>query len=251
VGSFVVLGLLAFAGVVLASHVAGRTYTGTFSGTPSGTVTFNVNAAGTAVTSFTVDVAGADCPPASIQSMTISNDAAAGHPYMGSSGGLTVLTGTFPNATTSVGTFTLDSAIAGDACDVDVGGEGRDFTATTGATASPTVSPTATPTSTPTATPTATPTRTPFPTRTPISTPAPGTNRLPNNGASSAVIALSGLSLLEAGWGLRLLSRRLQTPLFMVPSHLLRKLLSARRHGQDEVKLTEEWYLVWRKDEDR
>ena len=220
VGFFVAVAALALAGVVFASHIAGGIYTGTFAG--GGTVRFTVS--GNRVDNFVADPdgAGATCTPRTLSNMTIGT--ALNHPFSGSSGVTATLfsvAGTFPTAGTARGTLSF----AGQATAACNRGAGTAWTATT---------------------------QTPTATAAPVLTPTPATGRaLPKSGAPSVAIALSGLSLLEAGWGLRLLSRRFDTSLHMVPAFLLRKLLRARRHGRDEVKLTDEWYLVWRKDEDR
>lgn len=217
VGFFVAVAALALAGVVFASHIAGGIYTGTITG--GGTVRFTVS--GNRVDNFVADAdgTGATCTPRTVTNMVIGT--AANHPFSGSTGSSGVsptlfsVAGTFPTAGTARGTLSI--AGQGAACNRATN---TAWSATSQVAA------------------------------TPIQTPTPG-RALPKSGAPSVAIALSGLSLLEAGWGLRLLSRRFDTPLHMVPAFLLRKLLRARRHGRDEVKLTEEWYLVWRKDEDR
>jgi hypothetical protein len=78
------------------------------------------------------------------------------------------------------------------------------------------------------------------PTAAPISTKAP----LPNNGAETGVMAMSGISLLEAGYGMTLLARRYGVKRRSVPIYLLRKLVSAGRSGNATVALGNDIYLV-------
>jgi len=77
------------------------------------------------------------------------------------------------------------------------------------------------------------------PTPAPIK-PAP----LPNNGAETGVMAMSGLSLLEAGYGMTLLARRYGVKRRNIPVYLLRKLVSAGQSGQAAVALGDDVYLV-------
>ena len=216
VGVLAVVAIGLLAGAVAASHLINRTYTGTISG--GGTVRFDVT--GTDVDNFIADRdgAGTTCTPRTLSNMTLGT--VGNHNFSGTSGVTATLfsvNGRFPTAGTASGTLTISGQATG-TCNTPTN---TAWSATTQVAATPTPT-------------TGVPTRS-----------------LPKSGSPAGVVALSGLSLLEAGWGLRLLSRRFDTPLHMVPAFLLRKLLRARRHGRDEVKLTDEWYLVWRKDEDR
>ncbi len=73
------------------------------------------------------------------------------------------------------------------------------------------------------------------------STPAPS---IPKNGADTGVMALSGISLLEAGYGMTLLARRYGVKRRNVPIYLLRKLVSAGKLGESTVALGDDVYLV-------
>jgi hypothetical protein len=77
-------------------------------------------------------------------------------------------------------------------------------------------------------------------------TPAATNGTLPQNGAETGVIALSGLSLLELGYGLTLASRRLGVRRRAIPLYLLRKFASAARKGDGHVQVAEDMYLVHR-----
>jgi hypothetical protein len=55
------------------------------------------------------------------------------------------------------------------------------------------------------------------------------------------------LTLLELGYGLKLLSKRLQVRARAVPSYLMRKLLRAMRTGRNEVEVMDGVYLVRRR----
>lgn len=80
------------------------------------------------------------------------------------------------------------------------------------------------------------------PTAAPVAaTPAPS---IPKNGADTGVMALSGLSLLEAGYGMTLLARRYGVKRRNVPIYLLRKLVSAGKLGESTVALGGDLYLV-------
>jgi hypothetical protein len=96
-----------------------------------------------------------------------------------------------------------------------------------GATASP--SPGASPTPGATASPTA----------------SPG-QALPKNGAPTAAIALSGLTFLEAGYGLTLLAKRMGVRRRALPLYLMRHLLRAASEGRNEVPISDDLYLVRR-----
>jgi hypothetical protein len=80
------------------------------------------------------------------------------------------------------------------------------------------------------------------PTAAPVSTtPTPS---IPKNGADTGVMALSGLSLLEAGYGMTLLARRYGVKRRNVPIYLLKKLVSAGKLGEATVALGDDVYLV-------
>jgi hypothetical protein len=81
----------------------------------------------------------------------------------------------------------------------------------------------------------------PVATAAPISTPAPA---IPKNGAETGVMALSGLSLLEAGYGMTLLARRYGVKRRNVPLYLLKKLVSAGKSGQAAIPVGDDLYLV-------
>lgn len=117
-----------------------------------------------------------------------------------------------------------------DPFDLDTDGDGKaceglptaaQATASPGATLAPTVSPGAT------ASPSA-------------------TGSLGNTGAETGVLALSGLSLLEAGYGLTLASKRLGIRRRSIPLYLVRKFASAARHGEGKVEVGQDMYLVHR-----
>ena len=69
---------------------------------------------------------------------------------------------------------------------------------------------------------------------------------LPQSGAETGVIALSGLSLLELGYGLTLASRRLGVRRRAIPLYLVRKFAQAARKGDGHVQVAEDMYLVHR-----
>jgi hypothetical protein len=77
-------------------------------------------------------------------------------------------------------------------------------------------------------------------------TSSPGSQSLPQNGAETGVIALSGLSLLEAGYGLTLASKRLGIRRRSIPLYLMRRLITAAEKGNDRVEVAEDVYLVHR-----
>lgn len=230
------IGAVFFAQPATASHVEG-TYSGSF-GT-GGTVTFNVAQSlfGLRVLNFVADPDGSatTCSALTIGSMGIDT-ATATHTFTG--GPVSGLSATGQFATTSgrptaSGTLTIDTTP--DSCDRP---STTQWTASgPGATTSPAATATVAPTTTATAT--ATPIRTATPALVP-------TNTLPKNGAPTAAIALSGLTLLELGYGLRLLSRRLQVRARAVPLFLLRKLARAQRAGRTEVEVMDGVYLVQR-----
>lgn len=87
-------------------------------------------------------------------------------------------------------------------------------------------------------------TATPAPTST--ATSEPDNQDLPNSGAASAVLALSGLTLLEAGYGLTLAAKRLGVRRRSVPLHLVRKMAKAAGRGEDRIPVAEDLYLVHR-----
>ncbi len=77
-------------------------------------------------------------------------------------------------------------------------------------------------------------------------TPSTTTQGLPQSGAETGVIALSGLSLLELGYGLTLASRRLGVRRRAIPLYLVRKFATAARKGDGHVQVAEDMYLVHR-----
>jgi hypothetical protein len=80
----------------------------------------------------------------------------------------------------------------------------------------------------------------------PAATVAPGTtpSTIPNNGAESGVMAMTGLSLVEAGYGLTLVARRYGVKRRHVPMYLMRKLVSAGKAGEVVVPIADDIYLV-------
>jgi hypothetical protein len=76
-------------------------------------------------------------------------------------------------------------------------------------------------------------------------TASPG-QTLPKNGAPTAAIGLSGLTFLEAGYGLTLAAKRMGVRRRSLPLFVLRKLADAHREGRTEVALTDDLYLVRR-----
>jgi len=84
-------------------------------------------------------------------------------------------------------------------------------------------------------------TSTPAATATPSATPA---GELTETGAATNVMALSGVSLLELGYGLTLLARRWGVRSRQLPMYLLRKLVRARREGHDGIELADELIIV-------
>jgi hypothetical protein len=85
-----------------------------------------------------------------------------------------------------------------------------------------------------------TPTTSATPTVAPVGTAKP----LPNNGIFSDIMAMSGLSLLEAGIGLSLLSERIRSGGKRAPLFVLKLLAKAARQGRDEVALADDVYIV-------
>ena len=79
-------------------------------------------------------------------------------------------------------------------------------------------------------------------------TPAPAATAtarpLPNNGVFSDIMAMSGLSLLEAGIALSLVSERIRSRGKRVPLVVLKMLAKAARKGRNEVALTDDLYIV-------
>jgi hypothetical protein len=59
-------------------------------------------------------------------------------------------------------------------------------------------------------------------------------------------MALSGLSLLELGYGMTLLSKRFGVRRRSLPLYLMRRLTRAASHGQDHIEVAEDLYLVHR-----
>ena len=84
-------------------------------------------------------------------------------------------------------------------------------------------------------------TSTPAATATPAPTPA---GELTETGAATNVMALSGISLLELGYGLTLLARRWGVRSRQLPMYLLRKLVRARSEGHDGIELADELVIV-------
>jgi hypothetical protein len=91
----------------------------------------------------------------------------------------------------------------------------------------------------------ATATTSPAATTAPTASPTT-TGTLPQNGAETGVIALSGLSLLEAGYGLTLASKRLGIRRRAIPLYLIRKFAHAARRGEGHIEVGEDMYLVHR-----
>ncbi len=89
------------------------------------------------------------------------------------------------------------------------------------------------------ASPTTSPGATVAPTATPSTT-------LPKNGAPTAAIALSGLTFLEAGYGLTLAAKRIGVRRRALPLFLMRKLIRAAHEGEEEVPIMEDVFLVRR-----
>ena len=87
----------------------------------------------------------------------------------------------------------------------------------------------------------ATATATPAASATPAATPS---GQLTETGAATNVMALSGISLLEIGYGLTLLARRWGVRSRQLPVYLLRKLVRARREGHDGIELADELIIV-------
>ncbi len=83
-------------------------------------------------------------------------------------------------------------------------------------------------------------------------TPTVGANQnqnnqeLPENGAATGVMALSGLSLLEMGYGMTLLSKRLGVRRRALPLYLMRRVMRAASHGEKRVQVADDLYLVHR-----
>jgi hypothetical protein len=71
---------------------------------------------------------------------------------------------------------------------------------------------------------------------------------LPKNGAAIVAMGLSGVTLVELGYGMILIARRLRTRSGSLPVHLMRKVLSAMRQGRNEVELGGDVYLVRRRE---
>jgi hypothetical protein len=77
-------------------------------------------------------------------------------------------------------------------------------------------------------------------------TPAPTSGSLGNTGAETGVLAMSGLTLLELGYGLTLASRRLGVRRRAIPLYLIRKFAHAASTGDGRVQVAEDMYLVHR-----
>jgi len=88
---------------------------------------------------------------------------------------------------------------------------------------------------------TGTPTPAPAASASPSATPS---GQLTETGAATNVMALSGVSLLEIGYGLTLLARRWGVRSRQLPVYLLRKLVRARREGHDGIELADELVIV-------
>lgn len=121
--------------------------------------------------------------------------------------------------------FEQNGGPANDPFNLDVDNDGKACEGLPGGTATtaPTTSPGAT------AAPTATPSTT-----------------LPRNGAPTAAIALSGLTFLEAGYGLTLAAKRIGVRRRALPLFLMRKLVRAAHEGEAEVPIMEDVFLVRR-----
>ena len=83
-------------------------------------------------------------------------------------------------------------------------------------------------------------------TSSPSPTSSPSSQALPQNGAATGIMAFSGLSLLEIGYGLTLASKRLGVARRSVPLHLMRKLIRAAGRGEGQIEVAEDVYLVHR-----
>jgi excalibur calcium-binding domain-containing protein len=70
------------------------------------------------------------------------------------------------------------------------------------------------------------------------------TRALGNTGIFSDIMAMSGLSLLEAGVALSLLSERIRSRGKRVPMLVLKRLAKASRQGRNEVELADDLYIV-------
>lgn len=89
-----------------------------------------------------------------------------------------------------------------------------------------------------------TPTTTAAPQVVATPTPAPASTPLPNNGVFSDIMAMSGLSMLEVGVGLSLLSERIRSGGKRAPLYVWRALARASRQGRSEVALADDVYIV-------
>lgn len=94
------------------------------------------------------------------------------------------------------------------------------------------------------------PSGSPAPAASPTPTPRPGAQQLPNNGAFSGIMALSGLSFLEAGVALSLLAARVKSRR-RVPLSVLKSLASAAKEGRNEVALSDDVFIVRRSASER
>jgi hypothetical protein len=81
---------------------------------------------------------------------------------------------------------------------------------------------------------------------TPTPVPTATTKPLPTNGIFSMILAMSGLSLVEAGIGLSLLSDRIKSRGGRVPLAVLKLLAKATRQGKNEIELSDDVYIVRR-----
>jgi hypothetical protein len=85
---------------------------------------------------------------------------------------------------------------------------------------------------------------------TPTPVPTATTKPLPANGIFSMILAMSGLSLVEAGIGLSLLSDRIKSRGGRVPLAVLKLVAKATRQGKNEIELSNDMYIVRRTPEE-
>ena len=85
---------------------------------------------------------------------------------------------------------------------------------------------------------------TPTATTSPTVAPTATTGTLNNTGVFSDLMAMSGLSLLEIGVGLSLLSERVRAGGKRAPLFVLKLLAKAARQGRSEVALADDVYIV-------
>lgn len=209
---------LGIAGHVQASHAPGERYQGTF---PGGRVILVVNEDGTRVRMLRVIKDG--CRPATLRDVAISD-----HAFTASAGDTASVTGSFSAPGQATGT--LSATVDGN-CSIPAGTR---WSASAGPASGERERPE---------------TRTAAPTATSPPTSTAQSQSLPKSGVAAIVVALTGITLLELGYGLRLLSRRLQTPWHAVPLYLLRRLRRARSRGEEGVEVADGWYLTRREEE--